>query len=370
MVFKQGNNKIGTREFFAIVAFTMGMQTADTTPTLLFKEAKSAAWIMVLVSSIIPLICLPILLKLFDRYKGKGLIDIIYQLTGKYIGLIIGIILTMEIISFSAINTRSYIDILSDVFFQNTPKLVLYLVLIAGSCLIAIHGLEAIGRFAWISLPYVLVSIIIFIVLVLKDLNPAYLFPIFGSGIKSIIKGGVTNSTIYGEMIFFTILFPFARNPKDYKIANIIGLSFVAFTISLFCAIYIMAFDYPSVVIINYPFQTLARLLYIGRFLGNLEAFFLAFWVIGSIVRFSVYLYIDAAFLSYTLKLKKIEALIIPCAALTLVMGIIPENFFQAIQVSKIFLSRITLVSIYLLPFILLIISQLKGDYKNEAEKD
>ncbi|MDW8800843.1 endospore germination permease [Clostridium sp. A1-XYC3] len=367
ILFKQPNNKTGTREFFAMIAFTIGMQAADTTPTLLFKEAKSAAWMMVLISSVIPSVCLLILLRILKKYENKGLVEIIYQLTGKYIGFILSSTLTILIILFSAINTRSYIDILSNVFFLNTPVIVLYFILMVGSSLIAYHGLEAIGRFAWISFPYVSLALTIYVILVIKNLNFGFLFPIFGCGIKNIIKGGITNSTLFGEVIFFTIFFPYVRNYNSYKTANIIGLGFVTFVISSFCAIYMMAFDYPPAVIINFPYQTLARLIYVGRFLGNLEAFFLAFWVIGSIIRFSVYIYMDAAFLGKTLRLEEFEPLIPLCAALTMAIGMIPENFFHIIEVAKTFLLKIALVFIYSLPFILLIISKLKGDCKNEV---
>lgn len=366
VVLNDNRRKLGVRELFAVIFFSIAIEITDATPTYIFKVAMNASWIMTMISAIIPFISLLALLKLLRRYRNQNIINITYKLTGKYIGFIIGLILFIELLSFSAFNTRSYVGILTAMFYNRTPILVLYFSLV-GSCLIvALLGLNAIGRVAWLTLPLVVVSVVIYIALIFKDLNLGYLFPILGPGIKDITKNGFMYSTIYGEIIFFSVLFQEVKNYNDYKKASIMGLCVVTIVLSVFNAVYIMAFDYPSVTIISYPYQILARLIYVGRFVGNTESMFLIIWVIASITRFSIYLYIDAALINSTLKLNKLKALLLPCASLILLIGLLLDNYIQYVQTIRTVLDRFTLVTLFSLPFILLIISQLKGDYKNE----
>lgn len=358
--------KLGVREFFAVIFSSIAIEVTDATPTYIFKVAMNASWIMTLISAIIPLLSLLALLKLLKRYKNLNIIDITYKLTGKYIGFIIGITLFIELLSFSAFNTRSYVGILTAMFYNRTPILVLYFVLVGTCLMVALLGLNAIGRIAWLTLPLMTTSIVLYIALIFKDLNPGYLFPLLGPGLKDIAKNGFMFSTIYGEIIFFSVFFQEVKNYSSYKKASILGLSMVAIILSLFGAVYIMAFDYPSVTIISYPYQILARLIYIGRFVGNTEAVFLIIWVITSVTRFSIYLYMDAALINSTLKLNKLKALLLPCASLSLLIGLLLDNYIQYVQIIRTILDRLTLVTLFTLPFILLIISQLKGDYTNE----
>lgn len=366
------NNKVGTRELAALIIFTIGIKTTDTTPTILFKTAKNAGWIMALLSGVIAFISLGFMLKLLKRYKNQGLMEIIYNLTGKYIGCILGIILTLDMLASSIISTRSYVDILSNLFFPNTPIVLLYLILIFSSYVIAVMGFASFGRSAWIFMSTIIIITFIFIPLIIPQIRTEYLYPLAGEGVTQVLKGGIKNSPIYGEIMSLPVLFHFARSYKDYKHGNLLGLLGCVLLMSGYAAIYVMAFDYPAVVVINYPFQTLARLLYVGRFVGNMEAIFLIFWVIASLIHFAVYLYIGAAFFSYTLRIKDFEKLILPFAALAFAIGMIPENYFYVVQLGRGFTLPAGIFK-YPLPAILLIISNIKGDYKkgdisNEAQ--
>lgn len=363
-MFGDSNNKIGTRELTAIIMYMLGIELSNATPTFLFKDGKNAAWMLPIVSGLIAFISLGFLLKTLKKYNNKGLMDIIYELTGKYVGFIIGMLLFSIMLFLAAINSRSYVDIINAVFFVKTPMIILYLILIGCSLFIAKRGFEAIGRTAYITQPYVLTAVFVYTVLIIRQCHFEFLKPILGAGIKEILKSGVKNSSIFTDIIMISVIYKKVIGYKEYKLANIIGLSFGIIIVSFFCVLFIAVFDYPPVVIINYLFHTAARVIYVGRFIGNMEAFFLIFWLVAAFVRYSVYIYIGTAFLSYTLQLKEVKPLLVLYAALSLMIGMLPENYFKTVELVKRMVMSYGSIFIYILPIGLYMLSNLKEKNK------
>lgn len=360
----QAENKVGLKEYTAILIIAMGLKPTDSTPGTLLQYGKNAGWMIPLVSSIIVFLSLSCLLALLERYKDKNLIEIIYHLLGKYIGFLIAFLIGTASIVLTASNVRNYADIMSTIYFPRTPVIVLVLILAGGSAIVAKLGFEAIGRTAWMVLPWILVIVAFFIILEFNLLKFKYIYPIFGAGIKQILKGGVIYSTIFSEVITFAIAFPQVKNYKSFKNSSYIALWYAVIEISLFTAMYLMSMDYPPVIINASLFHTVARLIYGGRFISNLEAFFFLFWIIAAIIRFSIYIYTNTAILSYTIKLKEVYPLIYAVFGLIVMIAMLPENILQNVLILRKFLLNFEWVPVFVTPVVLLFISQWKGDYK------
>jgi hypothetical protein len=110
--------------------------------------------------------------------------------------------------------------------------------------------------------------------------------------------------------------------------------------------------------------HTVARLIYGGRFISNLEAFFFLFWIIAAVLRFSIYIYTNTAIISYAIRLKEVEPLVYAIFGLIVIIAMIPENILQNVLILKKILINLDWIPIFLTPLVLLFISQWKGDYK------
>ncbi|MBH0167236.1 GerAB/ArcD/ProY family transporter [Fictibacillus sp. 7GRE50] len=82
-------NKIGIREFIAIILLTIGTKMADDTPSILYEKFGNAAWMSVLEIAVIALIPVYCLLHVFDKFNGKNLTQVTTLVFGKKIGLTI-----------------------------------------------------------------------------------------------------------------------------------------------------------------------------------------------------------------------------------------------------------------------------------------
>ena len=133
-------------------------------------------------------------------------------------------------------------------------------------------------------------------------------------------------------------------------------------------AAFVMLFDFTSVTMLNYPFHEAIRYINIG-FLTNVETLFFPFWLISLFVRFSVYLYINAILFGALFKIKHFEYVIPALATLYLFIGLIPENpTYTIFQLREDFVVLASPLFVFF-PFILWIMSKIKGDFKNEKAK-
>ncbi|MDP4144594.1 MAG: GerAB/ArcD/ProY family transporter [Bacillota bacterium] len=365
-MFTKYDGKLGIREYGALVTVVTAIKICDQTPVFVFEVSKNAGWMLPAVSVAIVIPSYIMLLILIKRYKNKNLMDIVFNLLGRYAGFIIGMLFFISAFSFTVVASRSYVDILSEMFFPRTPSIVLYAVLMVTSFFIAKRGAEAIGRVSFLTQPYVKVIIGIMIMLALKQVNFGFLYPIAGAGVKQIIYGGVQYSTFCQELILFAVFFPMVRGYKEFKMGSIIGFSMGIVEQIFFFILYVGILDYPPLIINNFTYQAVARVLYSGRFISNLEGIFLLAWIVDSSIFFAIYIYVSSAYFAYSLKLPEFKVFLLPFAALSIMLGMIPDNNFVNAVIMRDYILKVNWIFIFGMPLILLIISQIKGDYKNE----
>jgi hypothetical protein len=80
------DDKLGVLEYASILMLCMGIKATDSTPTIFCKSAMNAGWMVPIVSSFIALASISCLMVLFKKYKDKNLVELIYHLTGRYVG--------------------------------------------------------------------------------------------------------------------------------------------------------------------------------------------------------------------------------------------------------------------------------------------
>jgi spore germination protein KB len=354
--------KLGTRELIGIILILLIIKSTDTTPTLMFKSGYSAGWLIPIISGAMVLVPLLCTLSFLKAYRDKGFIEVVFHLYGKYIGTVIGLALFYIIFAALVVNTRSYIDIMSTVFYPKTPVSVLYSVLLISSLYIAYLGIHAIGRTAWIVTPTLQIVVFLLIFLAEKRINPYFIFPIAGPGIFEIIKSSAMNTAIWGDILYLSIIFPMVRSHKEFKMANLIGYSVSVIEFTVFMIVYVVTFGYPSISYLNYPLQELAKYARFGRYFTNPQAVFLGFWIISAILRFSTQIYFSAVTISHTLKIKDHKPLLFPISASAMALGMLPENSITNVLLIRRELFDWTWPLVLILPVSLWVTARLKEE--------
>jgi spore germination protein KB len=359
---KSTGYKIGIREFVSIILMNVAIKLTDMTPTLFFRKNATGGWLIPLVSGLVLLLPAVFTLKLLRKYKDKGLIEIIYIISGKYLGFLIGLLLFIITLSSTVLNLRSYACIVKIMYFPRTPKAAILIFIITLSFIVAIRGFESIGRTSWFFIPGVKVFLLLLILLTLADIDWVNIYPIAGYGVLNTIKAGVKYTSIHWEFVGFAILFPYLRNYKSFKTGNMIGFGIATFELSLLCFAYLALFDYTQAEMISYPFHVMTRMARIGRFIVNIEAFFLIFWVIATVLSFAFNLYFTAATFGYTLGINEFEPLLLSFSALTVLLTLLPDNDMEAtLFLRDRILLNITVVIMLTLPMLLCLLDSIRG---------
>lgn len=322
---KMTDGKLGTVEFAACFTLLIGIKGKDTTPDLLIFSGQNAAWVLPIVSFIV-IFPLVILLQRLIVKHNKGLIELLYHLTGKAGALLIGVILFWNALSAIVYNSRSYADIINTMYYDQTSLMILYGLLLIGSFGVAYQGLLAVGGESWMFVGLYLLSTAFLIFLVWRELSWLHLFPLAGPGVGTLIRSGAAYNSIFFDAILLSAIFSLVRNERSFLRGSVIGIVIAAAWVTAMMMIYTMVFDYPAMEFINYPYHQLARVATIGGTNTHLEAIFMGLWIMASLLHFALYLYLTVYIFAKTLRIRNEKALLLPFTGLILLLGLLPEN--------------------------------------------
>lgn len=355
--------KIGIKEFVAIILLTVGTKLSDNTPNILYEDIANAAWLSIFLICLIWLIPLVLLIKLNTLYKDKNLIEIIQHLFGKYLGFAILFICWFMQTYVMFYNSVIYPDIIKTMYFNNTPLLVIALVLMAVTSFGAMKGLESIGSTAWITLIVIKISLIMVLVITFLQGEMDFIYPLLGEGGWKLIKESYNNSSIFTEFLYIFFIASSIKNTKVFTKGLWIGYIFVSIEFILALVGYVMIFDYYGIRLLDYPYHETIRYIQLG-FLTNVELFFFPFWIVASFIRLSFYLYLSALLFGALFKIKQFQYIVPTLATISVFLGLIPQSItFSIDYLREIFLQIIT-PFVLSLPLILWITAKLKGELK------
>ncbi|WP_156290513.1 GerAB/ArcD/ProY family transporter [Oceanobacillus salinisoli] len=356
-------DKIGIKEYTVIALLMIGTKTTDDIPAMLFDSLMNAGWTAPFIAGVIALVPLTLLLHLATKYKEKNLIDICYHLFGKFLGFIVLFILWLIGFVYIALDTATYTDIISTMYFVKTPSIIIYAVLMGVCAYGAKRGLEQIGSVSWAVYPYLQVSLLLTLILTLGQGKASFLFPIFGPGEWEVMKESMMNLSIYMDFLYLFILFPFVKSTTDFRKGTWIAFIVILFNLTITMVSYVMLFDFQTAMTLNYPYHEVIRSIRMG-FLINLETFFFPFWLIATFIKFAAYLYINILLFGKLFNINHFEYIIPAFSTLIVFIGMIPETPTFSVHYFKEMVGNIASPMFFFLPILLWILAKIKGDLR------
>src|SRR5699024_12574696 len=125
-------------------------------------------------------------------------------------------------------------------------------------------GIGAIGSVAWITLPFLILSLNFSFILAIGHGQTSFLYPLMGNGSWQILKTSIKHFGLYADFFFFFVLITLVPNKKIFK--KVIWLSFglVIFALTASMVTFLMVFDFESIHLVSYPYHELIRFISIG----------------------------------------------------------------------------------------------------------
>src|SRR5690625_2642630 len=349
------NTKLSTYEVFALTNILLTMIITDTTPSIIAQNVGNAFWYVPLISFLIVFPSLLIFLYLLNKHDAEHLVDLLEILLGKFPGKLLAFLIFLLAFLTITFEKRSYVNQVKFLYFEQSSITIIFALLIIACIFGAIRGIKVIGYTAKILLPYFIISIILLAVLIFPSIVPDHIYPIFGYGLRDVIKEGILKGSLSSSFVILTMIMPAVREPKRFYKGGLIGIGFSMIQITFFYFLYTSYFDYHSIVTTPFPFHEITQYVKLGDFFTNIETLFLVFWLLVIFIRFILLLYLVSWLFGAIFNIDNFELLILPLAFLMMVIGLMPDNATTTEIVYRNQLLNLLTPVMVIFPYILLV---------------
>lgn len=327
-------------------------------------EAKQDAWIAILIGLATGVILLYIYSSLYRYHPNSLLTTYPKQLLGKSIGSIIGFLYIIYFIYIGSRVLRDIATLLQITWLQRTPILVISILIIIVAAYTVFHGVEVLARTGEIHLFIYGLSIVIAVIFILFSdiLHFNKLLPV-GENWGLILKTAFPMITTFpfGEVIAFTMIFPYLNNQKIGVKYGFLAMIFAGLIISLSIAINITALGVNMVGRSPFPLLTTMGKVSLHFFVQRLDILACIILVMGGFFKITIFLYTATIGSADLFKINH-KKLALPIGTILLLLSImIASNTSEHFQEGlKIVPTYVHIPMQIIIPILLLAITLLK----------
>ena len=208
------NEKIGFGEALCVLIIVTLSHLILTLPKTIIQSQGSSSILNIMYVSIIVLIIIFFITKLYKNFRGKDILDISSFLLGRWFKFIIGLAFIAYYIFAASLLVSNTSENLKTMYFHNTPIsfIVLFLLLAAG--FINKLGPKAVIKCNLIIVPPIIVILVLIFLANSRNLSFTQVFPILGYGAKNTFVNGLSNIYAFSSISFLFLIMPLL---KDYK---------------------------------------------------------------------------------------------------------------------------------------------------------
>ncbi|GAB6181039.1 endospore germination permease [Desulfotomaculum defluvii] len=353
--------KIGIYEGFALIFISNISSLFLALPSRLIEDGKSMIWLTFSIVILVTLFNLIIVGLLMKRHANTTIIEASEQILGRYLGILISIILVIYFILREAFLIRSYSEAFLLSALSRTPISIVLIIMTTAALVSAYYGLEVIARVARISLTFILLGLLTVLSLTIPNLNSSYIYPLFVEDTLGAIKKAVINYSVTGEVLMPALILQTMGGWRYAFKISFWGVFCGALAILITTIIILLAFGVQAGSELTLPFYETSKLITIGRFFRRMEPIFLLTWAMVGFIKTALLLYLSTVILSRIFKLSDYRPLLWITALLCFVIAILPPDYPTTLELEGLMLGTIGFIPLLIVPLFLLIISVVRN---------
>lgn len=243
----------------------------------LAKDAGHDGWISMLIAGAVSTTAMFIIIKLLKRYSNKSIFDINEILYGRVLGKVFSVLIILYMMSLATVAFRLFVEIVKITVLRRTSPIILSFLLVLPSFYLVWHGTKALSRYSTIIL-FVILTIIILCLSLIKDFKIINLMPVGIAGIKPILGSVPTAIYSYLGLENMAVIYPFIKDKEKamkYSIAaTIITTTFYTFIVIITTGF----FGEHMLESMSLPLYSLSRALKVPIF-ERFDLFFITIWL-------------------------------------------------------------------------------------------
>jgi len=147
------------------------------------------------------------------------------------------------------------------------------------------------------------------------------IYPVFDKPLINIFKGSLTPLAWHGEIFAFAMLIPYLVKPRQAAKVAVYSIIFTGLIFLLIIITSLAVFG-PIIKNMTYPVLNVSRVINIGRFLERPEPFIMAVWVMGGVMKVSVFYYIIVLGSAQLFNLSSFRPLVLPVGVILAALSV------------------------------------------------
>jgi len=328
------NNVITGRQTASLLAmFIIGSSSL----MVIGSSAMKDIWLAILIAIAGGLVLSLIYARILSYLPGKDFFATLEYYLGKTAGKIFLVILTFYAFHLIALVLRNYGQFVATVGLPETPLTVIMAALLI-VCVIAVRlGIEALARWTYRLLLFLLIFIVITILMLTDDMDINHILPPLNEGVGPLFTGafGILAFPFAEIMIFLLALPGYKKKTRHYRIfckgILIGGAAILAISVAN-----ILALGSERFISLYYPTYSALSIIQYGDFIQRLEMIAAGVFVISVFLKISVILLGASKGAAHIFGVRDYRPLVIPIALLALNYALISFDsmvyFFDWIQ--------------------------------------
>lgn len=285
--------------------------------------ANQDMWIAEILSGIYTIIiCAPILY-LSNKFPDMTPVEYAEKILGRFLGKIAGMVFILFLAFIGLLDLLIMAEFLGSTIMPETPVYATMFFMLAVCIYTIFKGIEVMGRVAEMFVPFIILTIILFILLSIKDMDFKVFLPILAdSSFLELNFAALNTASRFYDILILCMVVPNLKNKGDlnrifFLSVIIITLLFLVITVSVYAVLGIKQAEYA-----NYPFFTFTRQIDLFDFIQRIESINIIAWVVGIFMKFCVYVYFATTGMASIFKVKSNKYFIVPILAIFFVIAL------------------------------------------------
>ncbi|HHY17351.1 MAG TPA: GerAB/ArcD/ProY family transporter [Firmicutes bacterium] len=299
-------------------------------PSFIIAKVGPGAWITIILSALLASAGLWGWLKWSKTTGNLGIVPSLRLTLGRVLGDTVALIIALYFLTITGLSVRVFAGGAVIGLLPEFPIEILIFVIIGAAIYSAWLGLESVGRAAVFFFPVVAVSIILVAVGSYRLFDLRHLYPVLGMGMPVLLRESLPHTGLFGAISVTAVLKSYIREPDNLPRCAYRGLVIASIFMVGSVVLVSAVFPYPVSTRQVIPLGTVARAVYLGRFLQRIEALFTFTWFFASAVHASVCYMITLILLCQLMNTWTYRPLVPGVASLTFGIAALPQSILDA----------------------------------------
>ncbi len=319
--------KISGSQFMWLLVTTVLPTAVLFIPAISIKHAGTAAWMEGLITvTLWGLVIVHTATTLGERFPGRSPVDYAGEILGKLfgklsLGKVVGLFYMFIFTYVNAIIVREFGEFLVTAFMPETPLIVFNIVLLLLAASAVRNGIEVLARMNQFVVSLMFFALVFIFSLVFRDVDLRHLLPFLEEGWRPVLRGSLTPMGWRGETFLLLFLMPYLNNYREARYASYKAIFLLGFILGIDVFIVLAVFGQQAENMV-FPVHHLATYISVGGFLERVEAFILALWVSGVMVKVAIWYYCATIVTAQTFNLRDYKPVVIPLGVIQAVWSV------------------------------------------------